>query len=147
MQNYRIVDINLFVESCRVMVYHHFGSDNDPPEKGGLDKMLLTFDDLMDEEKEEIDTCLSQSESLLIFKEYAKTKKDKISKVKKYYISEKSFFEYIDALNARMVGNILKNLASKGMIETAFDDEANDFVFWIKNNDEQQPEKEEKENN
>jgi hypothetical protein len=31
-----------------------------------------------------------------------------------------------------MISNILNSLVNKGMIETAFDNKSNDFVFWIK---------------
>jgi hypothetical protein len=45
------------------------------------------------------------------------------------------FSDIIHKLNDRMVSNIINILTQKGLIETAFDNEANDFVFWI--NDEQ----------
>ena len=32
-----------------------------------------------------------------------------------------------------MTSNILNGLVNKGIVETAYDDETNDFVFWIKN--------------
>ena len=31
-----------------------------------------------------------------------------------------------------MTANILNNLVSKGYVDTAFDEEENDFVFWVK---------------
>lgn len=41
----------------------------------------------------------------------------------------------ITALNDRLVSNILNSLVNKGLIETAYDDSRNDFVFWVKDND------------
>jgi len=43
-----------------------------------------------------------------------------------------------------MVSNILQGLVQRGIVETAFDDESNDFVFWVKNNEENTEEKNEK---
>jgi hypothetical protein len=36
-----------------------------------------------------------------------------------------------------MVSNIISGLVQKGLVETAFDEEANDFVFWVKNDQEE----------
>jgi hypothetical protein len=30
-----------------------------------------------------------------------------------------------------MVSNILNSLVNKGLVETAYDAEANDFIFWV----------------
>jgi hypothetical protein len=40
-----------------------------------------------------------------------------------------------------MVSNLLNNLVNKGVIETGFDSDSNDFVFWIKDNDKNKTEK------
>ena len=34
-----------------------------------------------------------------------------------------------------MVSNILNQLVQKGLVESAFDTESNDFIFWVKDND------------
>ena len=31
-----------------------------------------------------------------------------------------------------MVSNIVKGLVSRGLVESAFDSEKNDFVFWVR---------------
>jgi hypothetical protein len=36
-----------------------------------------------------------------------------------------------------MVSNILTKLVSDGIIESAFDTEKNDFIFWVKEQDDQ----------
>ena len=38
-----------------------------------------------------------------------------------------------------MTSNIVNGLVQKGLIETAFDSEANDFIFWIKEDENQKP--------
>jgi hypothetical protein len=32
-----------------------------------------------------------------------------------------------------MISNLLNTLVNKGLVETAFDEKSNDFVFWVKN--------------
>ena len=38
----------------------------------------------------------------------------------------------IEDLNSRMVSNTINKLVIDGVFEVAFDDEINDFIFWIK---------------
>ena len=35
-------------------------------------------------------------------------------------------------MNHRMTSNILNNLVNKGLVETGYDGNSNDFIFWIK---------------
>ena len=52
------------------------------------------------------------------------------------------FADIVHKLNDRMVSNIISGLVQKGLVETAFDNEVNDFVFWVKNdeNEKEKPE-------
>ena len=34
-----------------------------------------------------------------------------------------------------MISNMLNTLVNKGLLETAYDNESNDFIFWVKNNE------------
>jgi hypothetical protein len=66
-----------------------------------------------------------------------------ISKTEDYYkIKEDDYDDFLVQLNRRMVSNIVKDLVSKGLVESAFDNEKNDFVFWVKG-DEDETEREE----
>ena len=38
-------------------------------------------------------------------------------------------------MNHRMISNMLQGLVSKGVLESGFDSESNDFIFWIPNDD------------
>ena len=49
------------------------------------------------------------------------------------------FSDIVSKLNERMTSNIVNGLVQKGLIETAFDSEANDFIFWIKEDENQKP--------
>jgi hypothetical protein len=81
---------------------------------------------------------LSHKEALLIIKELVKKQKNRKTNQIRYTINDSIFADIIYRLNDRMVSNIVSGLVQKGLIETAFDDETNDFVFWIK--EEEKPE-------
>ena len=63
---------------------------------------------------------------------YAHIKKHKNT----YRISDRVCMTIIEELNSRLISNMLFKLSKEGFLETAFDDKQNDFVFWIKNQDE-----------
>jgi hypothetical protein len=123
---YEIIDLEQFVESTRVLVFDSFGktfSDNGD--------MKFFIKELSIEDISELNTILTQSESMLIAKEYIKQTKNKIR------ISDKQYMALIESLNSRMVSNMLKNLVSQNILESAYDSESNDFIFWIKENNEE----------
>ena len=39
-------------------------------------------------------------------------------------------------MNRRMISNIVQGLVKKGVLHTAFDNEKNDFIFWVKTEEE-----------
>lgn len=122
---YRIKDLDGFINSTRLIVFNNFGKDDS-------NNTEEFFSELSKEEQEEMDKVLSYSESSLIIKSLAKTKTNKKSKKISYVINDKIFEEIIVALGDRMSSNILNGLVNKGLVEMAFDDEKNDFVFWVK---------------
>lgn len=123
-----INNIEDFVQSTRVLVYSAFGSkDNKQGDNFTID--ISALDEL---EISELNNCLSQNESLLIAKEYLKiSKKEKDN----YIISDSKYAELIEALNTRMVSNMLVKLTQDGVLESAFDEESNDFIFWVKDDE------------
>lgn len=127
---YIINDLEDFTNKARAIVYNNFGSWND-----GSDLDVI-IDNVKDTEKEEFDKILSYQESLLIIKEYIKQEKHKRTKKIRYTLNDTIFADIIYKLNDRMVSNIMSGLVKKGLIETAFDSEQNDFVFWIKDQEE-----------
>lgn len=118
---YDITDLNLFIESTRVLVYSIFGQTND-------DAINVDIKNLNESEKEEMNKCLSNEESMVISKEFLVMDKN----TKTYKISDKRYKKFIDALNARLVSNMLQKLSRDGLLESAFDEESNDFIFWVK---------------
>ena len=90
------------------------------------------------EEKEEFDKLLSPEESKVIVTQILKKQKHKTTQKLRYLVSDDLFISIIQILNDRMVSNTLANLVSKGLVESAYDSELDDFIFWVK--DEEKPE-------
>jgi hypothetical protein len=103
--------------------------------------MDVLIDDVVENEKEEFDKILSHKESFIIVQELVKKQKNKKTKQIRYTLNDEIFAEIVHNLNNRMVSNIINGLVQKGLIESAFDDEANDFVFWVKDKNDHEKEK------
>jgi len=122
----KITDIDK-LESTRVLVFDAFGKN----EKSNADELTLMMNQLKDHEKEELETVLTQSEAMTIAQDFIKTKKNKRNE-SIYIISEKKYMEMIESFNSRLVSNMLRNLTGMGILDSAYDSELNDFVFWVK---------------
>jgi hypothetical protein len=128
---YVIPNLSDFTDKARAIVYNNFGVWQN---KSALDIMI---DDVKENEREEFDKTLSHQESLVIVKENVKTQRNKITKKIRYVLNDDIFADIVYKLNDRMVSNIMMGLVQKGLVETAFDEEANDFVFWVKDDKEE----------
>jgi len=134
---YVVPDLDKFTDKARAIVYNNFGVWKN---KDTLDTMI---DEVKKDEQEEFDKLLSHQESLLIVKELVKKQKNIKTKKIRYAINDSIFADIVYRLNDRMVSNIVTSLVQKGLVESAYDSEANDFVFWIKDenkNDKEKPE-------
>lgn len=127
MEWFKITNIEQFVEATRVLVYNNFGSVEDD-----VDTVSVMLQDLLASERKELEEVLPQQESMTIFLEFCKINHNKKQKTKSYYITDKAYYGFIESLNSRLVSNMLSKMVNKGIIESAFDVDANDFVFWIK---------------
>lgn len=128
-----INNIEDFTNKARSIVYNNFGKWED--DKSEIDSLI---DSVKEEEKEDLEKVLSYNESLLIVKELLKKQRNIKTNSIRYSLDDQIFLTIIEKLNDRMVSNILNALANKGLIESSYDCEKNDFVFWIK--DEKEPE-------
>lgn len=128
-QWYYINNIEEFVESTRKLVFFYFG-DTGKSADAALSSHPVCV--LSEDEIQEMNSSLSYNESLLIVQQYAQKRFSKNKKTYKYYINEQILFDIIEALNSRMVSNILNNLVNAGILESGFDPDVDDFVFWIK---------------
>jgi hypothetical protein len=125
---YIVKNLKEFVESSRSLVYNNFGNSVD--KNDSIDSMLSMV--VSDEEKKELDSILSHEESSIIIMALLKKEINKKTKKYRYVMTEKMFLSIIESLNDRMVSNMLNGLVNKGLLETGFDEETNDFIFWIK---------------
>lgn len=123
-----IDDLEKFIESTRVIVYDGFGEKTSK----SPDKIANKLSELKPEDVDDLNNVLSQNECLVIAKEYIKIQTNRRTQKQRMILDNRSFMKMIESFNSRMVGNILNNLVNKGMLETAFDAEENDFVFWVK---------------
>jgi hypothetical protein len=133
---YVVPDLDNFTDKARAIVYNNFGVWNNP------DNLDILIDDVVENEQEEFDKVLSHQESLVIVTELVKKQKNRKTKEIRYTINDNIFADIVHRLNDRMVSNIINSLVQKGLVETAFDDESNDFIFWVKNdeNEKEKPE-------
>lgn len=123
---YIINDLDAFINSTRAIVYNSFDKET---MNNRSDEEL---DHISENDLEEFNNVLSYAESKLIANEFIKTQTNKKTQIKRSTISEHNYVNYINALSHRMIGNLLKNLAEKNLIEIGYDNEVNDFIFWIK---------------
>lgn len=131
---YVVPDLNNFTDKARAIVYNNFGMWQDN------DELDLLIDDIKDQDQEEFNKVLSHQESLVIIKELVKKQKNKKTKKIRYTLNDTIFADIVYKLNDRMVSNIVNGLVQRGLVESAFDSDANDFVFWIKQNETEKPE-------
>lgn len=128
-------DLEKFIESTRVLIFDNFGKDVQDQEE---DKINILISDLSSEEISELNKILSQEECINIANQFLKKEKNKVTNQIRYIISTKKYLEMLESFNSRMVSNMLNHLVNKGVLDTAYDTECNDFVFWVKENDEKQ---------
>lgn len=131
-----IKDLEDFTHKARSIVYNHFGQWD---EKSEIDVLI---DETAEENQDDLDSILSQQESLVIVKNVAKKQKHKLTQDIRYVINDELFAAIIHDLNSRMVSNIINSLVKKGFVESAFDSTVNDFVFWVKENDNEKTQEE-----
>ena len=124
-----IPDLEQFTDKARAIVYNNFGLWD---EKSEIDVLI---DDVAENEKEDFDKILSHQESLIIVKQIVRKQTNKKNNKTRYILNDKLFADIVHGLNARMVSNIINGLVKKGLVETAFDSDSNDFVFWVTTNE------------
>jgi regulator of PEP synthase PpsR (kinase-PPPase family) len=131
MAKYEIKDLEEFTENARRLVFSSFGKAVEETPDDFTDMITK----LSGEEETEMNQVLSQQESMLIVESLTRKQTNKTTKQIRYIVNEKMFTDILEALNARLVSNILSNLNKRGLIESAYDDTLNDFVFWVKEED------------
>jgi uncharacterized Zn finger protein len=123
-----VVNVDKLIKFSRKIIYHNFDEDNDDlTDTEFLQKVDASTDQ---EDEKEIESLLPFGECRAIFKPFLVRV---LSKDDLYYkIKEDDYDEILIQMNRRMVSNIVKGLVAKGLVESAFDNDKNDFVFWVK---------------
>jgi len=124
---YQIKDLTGFINHARELVFKSFGQINEEAN----DSITYTLNELAPKDKEELDKILTYDECLIMIKNHIKTKISKKTKKESYYINDTILGEILESFNSRMVSNILAKLVSDGLLDSAFDTEKNDFIFWV----------------
>jgi hypothetical protein len=126
-----INDFDDFVDHSRSLVFKFFGEVN----KIADDSMTASLYELSQKEKEEMNETLTHDESAIIIKNHARKQVNKKTKEVRYCLTDKLLQSIIEDLNNRMISNILNSLVNKGVLDSAYDSDQNDFIFWVKEED------------
>jgi hypothetical protein len=128
-----ILNLDKLINFSRRLVFFNFDEQNaDESDADFIEKV----NNIKDTDNTELDLILPFDECKAIFQELIKKKINKTTKSVKYLMKESDYDKILVMLNNRMESNIVKGLVNKGIVEIAFDSEKNDFVFWIKTNNE-----------
>lgn len=126
---YYINDIDNFIDSTRKLVFKLFGETNKETKD---DDFVDILSEMTSDELSELDYTLTHEESEVIVKQYAKKQTSKKNNKVRYIINDDILNTIIEQLNSRMISNILNRLTNQGLLESAYDSEMNDFIFWVK---------------
>lgn len=124
---YVVSDIDKFVDQTRKIVFGCFGEYDEITDEN-MDDLISQ---LSETDIEELDRTLSHGECLTILHTHVEPKMTRRKKVK-YIITQEKFNSIIEDFNSRLVSNLLQQLVAKGLIESSYDEEENDFIFWVK---------------
>lgn len=110
-----------FINQIRRLVFAGFGIKD-----LGEDELQTLIQNI---DEEEMNRTISFEECKLIAMEYLEPKK--IRRRVKYFLTEENFTNLVEAINSRLVSNLITELVDDGQLESAWDSEANDFIFWV----------------
>lgn len=122
-----INDLDGFINASRALVFNNFGTNED------IDPLSLYIND---SDKDELDSVLSFDETKNIIITLLRKQVNKRNKKIRYLLNDNLYMEIISSIGDRMTSNILNNLVNKGLVETAYDEDKDDFIFWIKDDKE-----------
>ncbi len=126
-----IQDLDMLVDWSRKLVYCAFGAKEDQQD---IEVAMMEAESLEEnkESTEELNQVLPLNESIALIKSYLVKKKRKSNQEIVFFISDDDYHVFLEDLNRRLVSNLIGSLVNKGVLDSAFDDERNDFIFWVK---------------
>lgn len=123
-----VFDLDKLINVSRAIVYMTLDDNEDISDN----EFFRNIDTMSKEEKEEMDRIISYEESKMIISQFVKRKRNKRTKEVGFFMKESDYEIVLDQFRQRMVSNIVSTLVAKDVLESAFDPEKNDFVFWVK---------------
>jgi hypothetical protein len=134
-----VVNLEKLAKFSRKVIYYNFDESNS---KLNDESFMEKIENISNEkDDEEMERLLPYKEIEAIFGEFLQRKKSKETKKKAWFLKEKDYNIILEQLSERMVSNIVRGLVNRGLVESAFDSEKNDFVFWVKGNEDKRKEK------
>jgi len=124
-----INDFDDFVDHSRSLVFKFFGEVKKEAEG---DTLMGSISQMSKQELEEMDEILTHDESAIIIMNHARKQLNKKTKEVRYCLTDKLLQSIIEDMNNRMISNILNSLVNKGVLDSAYDSDQNDFIFWVK---------------
>jgi len=126
------------INFSRKLVYYNFDDETAlMDDETFLDKI----DNIQNDYDPEMDVLLPFEECELIFTSFTFIDNNLL------YITDDDYDTFLMQMNRRMISNIVQGLVKKGVLHTAFDNEKNDFIFWVKTEEEMEAEDEDSETN
>jgi len=124
-----ISNVDKLVNFSRRLIYYNF---DDESEKLSDADFFDKVQKIKKEDIPELDKYLPFEEAKSIMKSLIVKRRHKKTKIPKMFMKESDYDEVLVQLNQRMVSNIIRGLVNKGVVDSAFDNERNDFIFWVK---------------
>ena len=124
-----ISNVDKLVNFSRRLIYYNF---DDESEKLSDADFFDKVQKIKKEDIPELDKYLPFEEAKSIMKSLIIKRRHKKTKIPKLFMKESDYDEVLVQLNQRMVSNIIRGLVNKGVVDSAFDNERNDFIFWVK---------------
>lgn len=128
---YEITNVETFISTLRESILESYETQMQEP-NNEFDEDLMK---LVQEKNENVECYFSIEEAKSIASPIIENIKNRNKSIgiNKNLINHKQFLKILHAFNQRIVSNILLELSREGLIESGFDEKANDFIFWVKN--------------
>ena len=130
-----IENLDKLIDFSRRLIYSNFDPNKRDQEDQTFFQNLSKFNNI---ELAEMNDILPHKEIKIIFNEFIIKKRHKKTKQIRLFIQEDDYENVLEAINSRFVSNIVQRMVGKGLLETAFDAERNDFIFWVNKNEKNQ---------
>jgi len=124
-----ISNVDKLVNFSRRLVYYNFDDESENLSDADFFRQVQN---IKEKDVPEMEKYLPFEEAKGIMKSLIIKRRHKKTKIPKLFMKESDYDEVLIQMNKRMISNIIRGLVNKGVVESAFDNEKNDFIFWVK---------------